>query len=139
MAKGYDQSWRDFVPPAASAAPASEPKRKRHKYSAEPVVVDGIRFDSTKEAERWQQLQLLEKAGQIHALQRQRPFTLSTVSKRDGLERPIGEIVIDFVYRDVDEQLVVEDVKSEVTKEIPLYKWKRKHFETQYGLTIREV
>lgn len=111
---------------------------KRHKYAAEPVVVDGIRFDSTKEATRWQALQLRARAGEIRDLQRQRPFALTTLSKRDGLEQPVGTIVVDFVYREGDD-LVVEDVKSPATREIALYRWKRKHFEAQYGLTIREV
>lgn len=49
----------------ASTAP------KRNKYRAVKTVVDGITFDSKKEAARWQELKLLEKAGEISHLERQ--------------------------------------------------------------------
>lgn len=44
---------------------------KRTKYRNTPVVVDGVRFASKLEARRWQELQLLARAGEIHDLRRQ--------------------------------------------------------------------
>jgi hypothetical protein len=46
------------------------------KYKAKKTVVDGITFDSQKEAQRWCELRLLEKAGVIKNLQRQVPFEI---------------------------------------------------------------
>jgi hypothetical protein len=33
------------------------------KYRATPIILDGIRFDSKREAKRWAELQLLQRAG----------------------------------------------------------------------------
>ncbi len=49
---------------------------KRHKYNATPQVVDGERFDSTREMARWRELQLRERAGEIQDLQRQVTYLL---------------------------------------------------------------
>lgn len=46
------------------------------KYNSEKITVDGETFHSKKEARRWQELRLLEKAGKIHDLRRQVPFVL---------------------------------------------------------------
>jgi hypothetical protein len=52
--------WEDYQPQTQAVG-----KPKRAKYGAEPTVVDGIRFDSKKEAARYQELKLLAKAGEI--------------------------------------------------------------------------
>ena len=44
---------------------------RRHKYSARPTEVDGIRFDSKAEARRYTELRTLEKAGEISHLELQ--------------------------------------------------------------------
>ncbi len=50
--------------------------RSRAKYGNRKVVVDGITFDSKKEAQRYTELKLLEKTGKITGLQLQREFEL---------------------------------------------------------------
>lgn len=105
------------------------------KYRAKPTVVDGIRFASQKEARRYQELKLLEKAGKIYDLELQPAFELLVYL---GL-RPIGKYVGDFRYSEIVDGLesrIVEDVKGFKT---PLYRWKKKHVEAQYGIQIREV
>lgn len=112
---------------------------RRSKYAAVPTTVDGIRFHSAKEARRYGELKLLEKAGKIHLLELQPEFELS--AKRGG---SLGVYRADFRYCEcaggsancgwID--LVVEDVKGFKT---PLYRWKKKHVEAQYGITIRET
>jgi hypothetical protein len=107
----------------------------KHKYGAKPTVVDGIRFASMKEAKRYAELKLLEKAGEIHGLQLQPVFVL----RAEDAEKPIGRYVADFQYNQRchgGSRRVVEDVKGFKT---PLYRWKKKHVELQYGITIREV
>lgn len=120
--------------------------RTPHKYGAKPTIVDGIRFASTKEAHRFAELKLLQMAGEIHALDRQPRFPLFVPAHGNGgpYERAcIGEYRADFSYctckrgaKCIQSMRVVEDVKGFKT---PLYKWKKKHVEAQYGITIREV
>ena len=101
-------------------------------------MVDGITFDSAKEANRYAELRLLEKAGQIFNLQRQVPFVLIPKQVRDGktVERPVV-YKADFTYTENGEE-VVEDVKSPATK-TKEYILKRKLLLWQYGIQIREV
>jgi hypothetical protein len=92
--------------------------------------VDGIRFASQKEARRYQELRLLEKAGEVAAIELQVPYVLSANGKT------LGKYVADFVYIQRNGVVRVEDVKGFKT---PLYKWKRKHVEAQYGVQIIEI
>lgn len=102
-----------------------------HKYGAKPTTVDGIRFASMAEAKRYAELLLLAKAGQVECLEIQ-PVYVLTVG-----ERFIGRYIADFRYYDMRTgALCVEDVKGVKT---PLYRWKKKHVEAQYGITITEV
>lgn len=105
-----------------------------HKYGAKRTVVDGITFASQKEARRYQELRLLEKAGEIQGLELQPRFPLEVPTAGD--DTPIGEYRADFAYRERRRGYVVEDVKGFKT---PLYKWKKKHVEAQYGITIVEI
>ena len=107
--------------------------KRRHKYGAKPVTVDGIRFASKAEAHRYRQLLLLEKAGEIAGLYLQPRYELHAGESL----KAIGAYVADFSYTDVRAGLVVvEDVKGMQT---PLYKWKKRHMRAQYGIEIREV
>lgn len=120
-----------------------------HKYGAVPTLVDGIKFASKKEANRYRELRLLEKAGEIWDLELQPKFPLSVPSTpgylrgafrkcidANGTVR-LGEYRGDFKYRDKRTiPYVVEDVKGFKT---PLYRWKKKHVEAQYGIEIRET
>lgn len=107
------------------------------KYNSKKTVVDGQKFDSKKEARRYQELLLLEKAGEIKNLSRQVKFVLIP-SQRDEngkvVERECS-YKADFVYEE-DGKTVVEDVKGFRTKE---YIIKRKLMMWRYGIRIREV
>lgn len=111
-------------------------KEKRGaKYHNVKVTVDGIRFDSAKEAWRWSELQLLERAGEISGLERQVPFELIPEQTRsDGKkEKPII-YVADFTYWQ-DGRFVVEDVKGLKTRE---YVMKRKLMLAVHEIEIQE-
>jgi hypothetical protein len=111
--------------------------RKPSKYRAKPTVVDGIRFASMKEAKRYGELKLLEKAGEILDLDLQPSFTLSVWRPDHSDIRNVGVYRADFQYYDVRKKaLITEDVKGMKT---PMYRWKKKHVEAQYGIEIREV
>jgi len=96
--------------------------------------VDGITFASKAEARRYQELQMLVLAGEVSALVLQVPFALTVPTP--GAEVEIGVYVADFCYRSKRDGYVVEDVKGFKT---PLYRWKKKHFEAQYDITILET
>lgn len=107
------------------------------KYKNKKKKLDGITFDSTKEANRYRELKLLERAGKIKDLQRQVSYTLIPV-QRDASGKLIERgcrYVADFVYRAGDET-VVEDVKG---KRTPEYVIKRKLMLHVYGIRIQEV
>lgn len=107
------------------------------KYRNEPTEVDGIRFDSIKEASRYQELRLLEKAGYITRLvcdKRQLRFPLEV----NGLLVCVYEA--DFMYiRCEDGQQVVEDVKSSFTAKNSVYRLKRKLMKAIKGIEVLET
>jgi hypothetical protein len=108
---------------------------KENKYGNQKTVVDGITFDSRKEASRWQELRLLEKAGEITGLVRQQKIELIPKTK---LYRACY-YVCDFIYFDKREnKTIYEDVKggSFRTKE---YLMKRKLLYWRHGIEIKET
>lgn len=108
----------------------------RSKYRNKKVVVDGIEFDSKKEARRYSELLLLERAGAIQDLKSQVKFELIPSQRYDGkvIERPCHYIA-DFTYQE-NGFLVVEDTKGLKTKD---YIIKRKLMLYLNGIRIREV
>ena len=111
------------------------------KYLNRKVKYEGIEFVSRKEAARYKELELLERGKDIYNLQTQVKFLLIPSQKIDGkvVERPTY-YVADFVYhRASDDSLVVEDVKSPMTRKLPCYVMKRKLMLKEHGLQIHEV
>ncbi len=122
--------------------------QSKNKYRNKKAEIDGITFDSIKEAKRYEQLKLLEQAGEITNLQRQVKYILipsqrdiSTYTKT-GREKP-GKVIerecayyADFVYTDKDGTLVVEDTKGMRTSD---YKIKRKLMLYVHGIRITEI
>jgi len=98
---------------------------KKHKYNAKKIIIDGIEFDSKKEAKRYQELKMLEKAGKIKDLQLQPVFLLQEGFYYQG--KAIRQITYraDFEYVDEKGNRVVEDVKGFKTD---VYKLKKKLF-----------
>lgn len=111
-------------------------KAKPSKYHAQKTTVDGIVFDSKRESERYLELKALEKAGEIAHLVLQPVFMLYAPGVDFGTSVQLGRYIADFSYEGED-GLVVEDVKGMAT--LPLYRWKKKHVEAQYGIQVVEV
>lgn len=130
-----------------------------NKYGSKKVEVDGIMFDSKKESRRYQELLLLEKAGEIQNLQRQvkyilipeqREFTneIYTKGRKKGCFKP-GKLlerecayIADFVYFKKDGKMVVEDTKGYKNPSSAGYAKfviKRKLMLHEYGIRISEV
>lgn len=123
------------------------------KYHAKKTKYNGILFDSKKEAKRYRELLLLERAGKISDLEMQKTFELIpaqyetsnevyTRGKNKGqpkrgalLERAVT-YKADFVYVDENGYTVVEDTKGMKTKD---YIIKRKLMLFNYGIQIHEV
>lgn len=119
---------------------------RKNKYNARKVKVDGIVFASQKEADRWRELQLLERAGKITELRRQVPFLLIPTQRvevwNEKKQRFVSRVAerkcsyyADFVYMQ-DGNQIVEDAKGKRTKE---YVIKRKLMLWLQGIRIREV
>lgn len=106
------------------------------KYRNKKTEVDGITFDSKREAKRYSELKLLERAGQIDTLTLQPKFTIFPSQRRDDgkAERPCVYIA-DFMYRE-NGVFVVEDVKGMKT---PDYIIKRKAMLSIHGISVREI
>lgn len=123
------------------------------KYGNKKVVVDGITFDSKKEAQRYVELKLLEKSGQISHLELQKEFELIPAQyemvyheikgktkteygyKRGKCLERACKYKADFYYHE-NGQWIAEDVKGFKTKD---YIIKRKLLLWKYGIKIREV
>ena len=108
-----------------------------NKYNAKKAEIDGITFDSKKEAHRYAELKLLQRGGAIRDLRLQVKYEL--IPKQDG-ERAC-DYIADFVYQDARTgQTVVEDVKG--CKQGAAYNTfviKRKLMLWRYGIRIVEV
>lgn len=101
---------------------------RKSKYGNTKREYDGYKFDSLREMRRYQELELLEKAGEIRNLKLQVPFILQDkfVDYSGKAQRAIT-YKADFVYEDKgrDWELVVEDCKGFRT---PVYQIKKKMF-----------
>jgi hypothetical protein len=101
------------------------------KYHNKKTEVHGISFDSKKEAARYQELLLLERAGQIENLEIQPRLDLVVNNCKIGFYKG------DFRYKDLATgNSVLEDVKGMKT---PVYNLKRKLVKALYGIDIVEV
>lgn len=119
----------------------------KSKYGANKAVVDGITFASKKEARRYSQLKLLERAGEISDLQLQVKFELiptqfeevevnGKIRRGKCIERSISYYA-DFTYKDNSTgETVVEDAKGMKTE---VYKIKKKLMLYIHGIKIKEV
>lgn len=91
------------------------------KYHAKKTTVDGIEFDSAREAKRYARLRDMADAGEIQGLRLQVPFELLPSFECDGVKYRGMRYVADFVYVR-DGKAVVEDCKGFKTAEYRLKK-----------------
>lgn len=120
------------------------------KYGNRKIIVNGIVFDSKREANRYCELLLLQRAGKIKSLELQKEYELIPAQYesyarygkkgqrlKDG-SRCIEQAVkykADFVYTQ-NGKTIVEDTKGMRTKD---YIIKRKLMLWRHGVKIREV
>lgn len=108
-----------------------------NKYGNKRVWEDGIEFASKLERDRYIQLKLLQKAGEIKDLKTQVQYVLQPAFEKRGKKyRPITYIA-DFEYYNVKtRQVIVEDTKG---KETDVFRNKRKMFEYKYPDLTLEI
>ena len=116
------------------------PILKGRKYRNRKVTIDGITFDSKREAGRYQELKALAARNLIEDLRHQVPFELAPGVKfsDESRKKPALRYVADFAYR-LDGRLVVEDVKSAITAKAAAYRIKRHLMLSVHGIEVREV
>lgn len=104
-------------------------KVKKGKFNNIQTFYDGKKFDSKKECERYKEL----KAQKVGSLECQVKFPIQI----NGVK--ICSYIADFTYIDERGEKIVEDVKSEMTRKLPVYRLKKKLMKAVYGIEIKEV
>lgn len=98
----------------------------RHKFHASPITVDGIKFPSKREARRYAELVLAQRAGEVVFFLRQPRFDLPGSTK----------YYADFLVFWKDGSVTIEDTKGHKTSE---YKLKKRQVEELYPIKIIEI
>lgn len=107
---------------------------KPRKYRNVPTAIDGVKFPSKKEANRYAELRLAEKAGAIAGLEPHPKFRLEVNGHL------IGTYTADSRYVDTRTgEVVVEDVKSVATRKKEAYRLRKRLMVAIHGIEIREV
>ena len=115
-----------------------KPRQKESKYHSQKITVSGKTFDSIKEGSRYADLVMMERAGEISELKCQVPFVLIPSQKDEKgktIEKPV-KYIADFVYKDKNGVLVVEDTKGVRTAD---YIIKRKLMLFIHKIKIKEI
>ena len=122
-----------------------EESKRKSKYNNTKTEINGIQFDSKKEAKRYEELNLLEKVGEIRELTVHPDFILQEGFRKHGIIHRAITYKADFTYVTKDGRVIVEDVKGWNKKTCKYiltteFRIKRKLFEKKYPhLTITFV
>jgi hypothetical protein len=104
---------------------------RRPKYNNQKVEIDGQKFDSKKEAARYQELKRQERTGFIKDLKTQVAFEICP--KIPGVKGSRArKYVADFTYTAFNGAKIIEDVKSAITRKNPVYTLKKQLVQWQY-------
>ena len=103
------------------------------KYHNKKTVIDGIKFDSKVEAERYAQLKILERAGVIRDLELQPEYELIPSFRKNGKTWRRTVYKADFRYiLSEDDSYIIEDVKGSTSVITDVFRLKQKLFEYKY-------
>jgi len=110
--------------------------KRANKYNAKKVVIEGHTFDSQKEGRRYNELRLLERAGEIRNLELKPVFPIVINGKKVKMKNGrVAKYTADFSYFEGEER-VVEEVKGFRVRDYPL---RCAVVEAIYNIKIREV
>lgn len=127
-----EEEYAGLLAKKAKKANLATETTKPSKHRNVKTTIDGITFDSAKEARRWQDLCLWQASGQITQLLRQQRFKIVV----NGVH--ICDYIADVTYREHG-KLVVEDTKSAHTRKMDVYRLKKKLMLAVHKIEIREV
>ena len=111
--------------------------KKKNKFNASSKVIDGHKFPSKKEAKRYVELKLMQRAKVIKDLELQPEFEIIPKQKYRGKTLRKAKYTPDFKYFDIkDNEWVIEEVKGKPTVD---YVLRKKLFILKYGEDYRFV
>lgn len=120
-----------------TSKPTEPTPTRRGKYNNQKTTIDGIVFDSKKEAEYYCQLKLLKRAGEIRDFGLQPKYELQPTFKKNGTTHRSITYVADFVITNNDGTTEIVDIKGVETQ---VFKIKQKLFEYMYpDLSLKVV
>lgn len=111
------------------------------KYRNRRFERDGEKYNSEKEYRRHQELKSMENAGEIWDLRREFPYELAGAVVLAGRRKPAIRYYADFVYSagaEDGKDVVVEDVKSPITRKNPVFRIKKHLMKSVFGIDIQE-
>lgn len=113
-------------------------KVRANKHRAVKREYNGMTFDSGRELKRWQELELMQKAGEIIHLVRQVPFELAPSVVLDGRKKPAIRYVADFAYWSAHgcPVFIVEDAKSPHLRNNPVFRIKMHLLKLEHGIEV---
>ena len=104
-------------------------QKRRNKHNNKKTVIDGITFDSKKEAEYYCKLKILKKAGEIKEFGIQPKYELQPTFHKNGKTHRSITYIADFIITNNDGTTDIVDVKG---FETDVFKIKQKLFEYKY-------
>ncbi len=124
-----------------ASLPAHIPaKKERAKFGNKKTLCDGILFDSGDEADRYSELVLLLKSGEIRDLELQPQYGIFACELTTGRGIQVASFKADFRYFDIKAaRQRIEDVKSDATKGETAYRLRKKLVECCHGIVIEEI
>lgn len=122
-----EEQYEDFLEGKRDHITSKSPKK--NKYNNKKTIVDGIEFDSKKEAEYYQKLKFLKRAGEIKDFGLQPRYELQPKFSKNGKTYRAITYIADFVIDNTDGTTDVVDVKGIETQ---VFKIKKKLFEHKY-------
>ena len=128
MARWTEEQYQQFVK-KKKGLPVEPQSQRKSKYNNQKTMVDGIEFDSKKEADYYIHLKLLKKAGEIKDIGLQQRFVLQPGFKKNGVKYQPITYIADFVITNNDGTTEVVDIKGVETQ---VFKIKKKLFEYMY-------
>lgn len=129
-----EEQYQEFIKKKKGLPVKPQSKRKRKsksksKYNNQKTIVDGIKFDSKKEAEYYCQLKLLKQAGKIKDYKLQPRYELQPAFEKNGKKYRAITYIADFAIINNDGTTEVVDIKGVETQ---VFKIKKKLFEYMY-------
>ena len=103
------------------------------KYHNKKTFIDGIKFDSKLEAERYAQLKMMECAGVIRDLELQPEYELIPSFKKGDKtwRKTVYKADFRYILAD-DDKTIIEDVKGSISVITDVFRLKQKLFEYKY-------